>query len=403
MSFDKVLILDTQGQDEDLTEQTLLEQELQKDVALASWVQKRLLPPEYDSAEVQIRTIYKPYQLASGDFFDYRLLNNGNTLFGYVVDVMGHGVSTALITTALSVLFREASKRPGSLYERMAWVNEESHRYFADYSFAAGICFEFDLKRQMLTIIICGINKFIANCFLINGLVKLPGSFLGVTGALSFTEITLPIQQGDAFYFMTDGLYDLFEDQQELKVGDFSQTLEMLKELIQQKGGHDDVAAICLTIPEINSKMDSSITTRKNEYLKIRFQGHVGVCLIWPLVGNFIRQALGIDQNSLFEVAAIEAVNNAVEYGSMAGIEDTVSVRLRVIKKKWLCIRIKDNGPGFLGNQRLQTIKEKQHPFDDIPHGDGGRGLSFMVSASDFVKYNRMGNEVIIVKKINKC
>ena len=387
----------------DVTDRLTQEQEIRRDAALANRVQKRLLPPDFSGTLLTVKTIYDPLQVVSGDFYDYRWSDDGQTFFGYVADAMGHGLSTALMTTAVSVLLRESVKQENlSLYERISWVNNESLHYLADHSFVALACFEIDFKRRILTIVCCGINKFIANNNLFRGLVKLPGSFLGVHKDLSSTEISMSFQPGDFFCFMTDGLYDLFDEQEDLAPPDFAHMQQQLIGKLNSERHGDDASALCLNVNA--AAATGSSERRQNQepqmFLRLRFQGYLGVALIWPLVSCFIRQAQGMNGAGLFEIGVLEAVNNAVKHSSVNDLDTMVAVTLRCIKRRWLVIRVRDHGPGFPGNEKLRILREKKQLFDDDYYAVGGRGLPFMVSACDILKFNKTGNEVLLAKRI---
>ena len=61
------------------------------------------------SAErIEVRGIYRPMHLISGDMFGYQWDERQGILSGYLFDVMGHGVPAALRTSAIMVLFHQA-------------------------------------------------------------------------------------------------------------------------------------------------------------------------------------------------------------------------------------------------------------------------------------------------------
>ncbi|HWR41417.1 MAG TPA: PAS domain S-box protein [Patescibacteria group bacterium] len=385
----------------DVTERLTQEQEIRRDAALANRVQRRLLPPDFSKNGLTVKTVYDPLQVVSGDFYDYRWSEDRRTFFGYVADAMGHGLSTALMTTAISVLLRESVKQKQfSLYERVSWVNNESLHYLADHSFVAMAAFEIDRRRRRITIVCCGINKFIANNCLFQGLVKLPGSFLGVHKDLGSTEITMSYQPGDFFCFMSDGLYDLFDEQEALTVSDFDQMQQLLRSKLQLERHGDDAAALCLHLGDTSRSGEPEAKLIPPMFLRLRFQGYLGVALIWPLVSRFIRQSQGRAGASLFEIGVLEAVNNAVKHSSGNDLDTMVAVTLHCVAERWLVVRVKDQGPGFPGNDKLDILRKKEQLFDDDYYAVGGRGLPFMVSACDMLKFNGKGNEVLLAKKL---
>ena len=86
----------------DVSEERRLQQIINEDAAMASQLQRQMLPQEFRSPTLAISGIYKPLHMVSGDFFDYRFSSDHNTLTGFLVDVAGHGLATALQTAAVN-------------------------------------------------------------------------------------------------------------------------------------------------------------------------------------------------------------------------------------------------------------------------------------------------------------
>ena len=99
----------------DITERKRIEDQVTKDLHLASKVQHGFLPTDIDSERLTLKTFYQPSQQVSGDLYGYVWLDGGNRLFGYLLDIMGHGVSVALRTAALSVIFRQSAEQAASI------------------------------------------------------------------------------------------------------------------------------------------------------------------------------------------------------------------------------------------------------------------------------------------------
>ncbi len=124
--------------------------------------------------------------------------------------------------------------------------------------------------------------------------------------------------------------------------------------------------------------------------LEIKFYGLQGFRLIRHCVSEYIRKMLR-DKPGLMEVALNEAVNNAIEHGKAS-----IKLKLNVIAGKRLVVRVKDQGAGFPG-QTLLAKDEKDFEFDE-----SGRGIMIMKASADYVRYNRCGNEVLLVKHIEQ-
>lgn len=123
--------------------------------------------------------------------------------------------------------------------------------------------------------------------------------------------------------------------------------------------------------------------------LEIKFTGLAGFKQIRHCVMEYVKARLQ-GQPSLMEVALNEAVNNAIKHGHAK-----VKLRLNVIAGKRLVVRVKDQGGGFAVNEQLTRMTTRVDNWQE-----NGRGLMVMQASADYVRYNRRGNEVLLVKNI---
>lgn len=225
----------------------LAEGQLREEVLLAGKIQRRFLPPAFTDNKVSINTIYEPYTLVSGDTFDYFWLDGTNKLVGYIADVMGHGLPTALQTSALRVLGRPVFEKHIPLARRVAELNHISSSCFTEDSFAALIAFEFDFKAGTLTYVAAGINYFLAYTSGLSGTVKTPGTFIGLMPDGDFEQHTVSFSAGDTFHFLSDGLFDLI-GKERCMTADYEETVARLREIALSKSRTDDATAIMIQI-----------------------------------------------------------------------------------------------------------------------------------------------------------
>lgn len=235
----------------DITEHVRLQEALRKDVKTAGQVQRSLLPADLDTGQVSVRTIFEPHHMASGDFFHYTFIKDGQVLAGYMIDVAGHGLGTALQTAALNVLMQETYLMDRPLIDKVRWINQTVMRYFTEDTFAAMICFEFDFINRTLTLIPTGITGFFTASEKSNGLVKTGGSLLGIIPELDITELVLQVKAGDTFYFVTDGILDLVEVNNlpdSLDLRDFDNTTMWFNQLIKTSRRWDDASGLFIKL-----------------------------------------------------------------------------------------------------------------------------------------------------------
>ena len=367
----------------DISAERKLQALILRDVAMAAGVQKDLLPRGFDDLLVSVDTVYEPHHLVSGDFYDFIWSEDHKRLSGFILDVSGHGVSSALQCIAVSTYFRDILNSPMSLDARLKWVNRHVLRYFTHETFAAALGFEFDFSRRTLTFATAGIYGFLTSAQALPQLVKRPGSLLGILDDPEYTEWTVPIQAGDAFYFMSDGLFDIVSLEVDLPSGQYPQTIRMLRDIAASPGRRDDCSAVCIRIndqPRFPVRLEFH---RYGEYNRIRSR-------IRDLL-----QSVSLQHAPKIEIAIGEALANA--------LRESMDVRVKLcLCGRRLMVRISDGGGGFDGKQRVAAFQaaDMEAEFLDRLYAEGGRGILIMMAWMDQVIYNRKGNEVLLVKEL---
>ncbi|BAU26798.1 anti-sigma regulatory factor (Ser/Thr protein kinase) [Aneurinibacillus soli] len=117
-------------------------------------------------------------------------------------------------------------------------------------------------------------------------------------------------------------------------------------------------------------------------------------------ISTFIRETVP-DDSVLLEIAVNEAINNAMRYGNR-GEPRSVTIRLHSTGKR-LVVRVRDDGEGFKGNERLQKLSYAYYSTHEELYKESGRGLYIMKTVTDYIKYNEKGNEVMLVKYTDSC
>lgn len=223
--------------------------ELARDVEVAHQVQRALLTELPVSSLVAVRTLYYPSHFVSGDSYHLEWLNEGTLLRGYLVDVSGHGLATALQTASFSVLLREAATSKLSLYGQMKRINARAAQCFTEGSYAALLGFELDLFLKELRYVGAGITQFFAN----GQKVETPGMFVGMWDDPKFITGVLPISPGDTFHFLTDGFSDALSQAENRNFWspggkNFDVDVASLVGLAESGELRDDATGICLKI-----------------------------------------------------------------------------------------------------------------------------------------------------------
>ncbi|CAH2213057.1 SpoIIE family protein phosphatase [Tepidibacter aestuarii] len=207
--------------------------ERKRELNSAAKIQKELLKkpfPLMDKAHME--TLYIPSKTVSGDFF-YTHKVNEDLIVGIIGDVSGKGVTAALNISAFNVLFNEEVLINDDPSKIVKSLNKKVAKYLGE-RYIAVCCFSFDFKKKEAKIVGAGINQFIYHddkCNIKNRIVR--GPFLGMFEDSEFDEKIINFKSGNKFYFFTDGL-DFIFDNDEIKERYFkSSTITELKKRIE--------------------------------------------------------------------------------------------------------------------------------------------------------------------------
>ena len=223
------------------------EQKLQQDFILAGKIQKSLLPTNISTPFFELISFYQPYRHVSGDTFDFSASKSGKKLIGYVADVMGHGLGTALQTSGLRILCHQILTERIPLSQRVKTVNKVSGSCFTEDSFAAIIAFEFDFIAMTLTYVTAGINSFLKLNNKKKSFIKATGPFIGMLEDIDYEAHKIPISSNDVFCFMTDGITDLMESCN-FSIKDLPDLYLQVETLVNSNPCKDDATAILIKV-----------------------------------------------------------------------------------------------------------------------------------------------------------
>lgn len=137
--------------------------------------------------------------------------------------------------------------------------------------------------------------------------------------------------------------------------------------------------------------------------IHLKFQGYPGFQEIKDSICRYISLYLPEDDFDFVEIAIHEAINNAIRHGNQTNCA-YVTIKCRFIygqKRNRLIIRIKDEGRGFNVDEQFNKLSHSLE-FQNTQQLECGRGLLIMMAATDFVVYNALGNEVMLVKFLDK-
>jgi len=188
----------------------------------ASLIQQTLMPktvPQVDGYDIAGQSI--PCDETGGDYYDFITPDEwGQEKIGIVVaDVIGHGISAALLMTSVRASFRERVFSPGN---GVAIVSDVNKRLVQDIEelnlFITMFYSEIDIKEKCFRWVHAGHESALSydpatDTFDTLGGKGLP---LGVMQDCVYTEANIQIQPGQIILIGTDGLKEATNSQNEL-------------------------------------------------------------------------------------------------------------------------------------------------------------------------------------------
>jgi len=184
---------------------------LEAEMRLAGYVQKGILPEEgsYRSklpvGKLAIK--FSPSHQVSGDVYDIVLTEDAEWII--MMDLTGHGLPAALLTTFAIMAFREEVLQCGGPAELFQKMSERLGRYLPEGTFVVAIC----AKLTSDSVEFCsaggedcyfyrkGENKMYA--------LKSSGTMLGISGAETWENSRFELKAGDRMLIFSDGILDI--------------------------------------------------------------------------------------------------------------------------------------------------------------------------------------------------
>ncbi|HMV43897.1 MAG TPA: SpoIIE family protein phosphatase [Leptospiraceae bacterium] len=192
---------------------------IKQDLAVAAKIQNKIIPDD-----VQVRnglvfyTKYLPMVEVGGDFYYITEIGSGITRI-FLADATGHGVQSALITMLIKSEYENLAKRSESPSELLYHLNETFiNKYQVLKTFFSAFVVDVNINLNTLTYASGGHPEQV----LVSGktntieLLKKTGRLVGVVPETKYKEITMEFVKGDRLYIFTDGLYEEFNEKEEI-------------------------------------------------------------------------------------------------------------------------------------------------------------------------------------------
>ncbi len=191
--------------------------QLENDIKLAAKMQFRLLPKvPFTFQSYRIDSLFKPYNIASGDFYQFQVIDKNHLLI-MANDVSGHGVGTTFIVMYLDRLMRSylSDHRMQTAEDLLNLVSKLNNHLEQEYGamglFTAAFVGLFDFEKMQLHYIQASFPPLIirkeSEITEIEGKSSPP---LSVFPNYQFRLNTIPLDFDDLFIY-SDGIYEIHD------------------------------------------------------------------------------------------------------------------------------------------------------------------------------------------------
>lgn len=222
--------------------------EIKHELNKAAKFQRKTLQSDFKSIEyINIETVYIPANIISGDFYRIYKINE-YLIIGMLIDVRGKGVSAALNISAFDILCSQEIAITHEPMEIVKNLNRKLVNYYEE-NYIAICCFSIDFINDELKAVGAGINQFIFQEKGDSVEEKIAaGAFLGMFENSEFDEVIIPFKPGDKFFFFTDGLDFILDEDKiiqrymgKVEISKFKEYIdEFLNDTILDVGQLDD-------------------------------------------------------------------------------------------------------------------------------------------------------------------
>lgn len=380
---------------------------INRDIYKARKLHQQFLPnPHYNAHDFFIASYYQPAESLGGDF--YHVIPVGDQLLIYVTDVTGHGLDGAMLTIFLRetinsfLMSRHKTHQPLCPKKLLNFLFYQycQENFPEDYfiSIFVGVL-DFETKEFIyssagfqiapLTISSDGNMEKLYSC-------GLPLSSAIEPSLLDFQLKSFFFDSDTTILITTDGLVeevnneDIYGEERLARV--FSSVYNNPPELIVKEinadfysfagthQGNDDITF--LVIQRLGKNI--SYFLQANSSLE-------EVDILKEIVSEKIIQHL--QEPDMFLFGVIEMINNALEHGNKFNHDKLITINI-IVGENHLRIVITDEGSGFNSQKRLN----KQYDINNFE--ERGRGIIITQIACDHVYYNKLGNQVTLIKRI---
>jgi sigma-B regulation protein RsbU (phosphoserine phosphatase) len=185
----------------------------ESDLHSAKVIQEYALPEIPELVGINMNFRFRPLYTIGGDFLSLHQLEGGEVSI-LVGDVVGHGISAALITSLVHVLSNKTRKNFGTEPKNyLEHLNEEVSSYLPDDYYLTALygLLHVDHQKMRFQFSRAGHpNPFLYRAAEKSTMVQeLTGIPLGLQENKDYSELVFEINSGDRIYLITDGLLEV--------------------------------------------------------------------------------------------------------------------------------------------------------------------------------------------------
>ncbi len=192
-------------------------QKAEQELTAAGEIQRRLFPqspPQVTGYDLYGRC--EPANLAGGDYFDFFPMGNGG-LGVVVADVSGHGIGPALIMSETRAILRTLATTYEGVGDILTRANQVLAEDLHNNVFVALLLIHLAPQRQTIQFASAGMpGVLLSQDGQIRERICSPDPPLGIIEGRQFsTEGEVILQDGDTLLLYTDGIVEMFNEQEE--------------------------------------------------------------------------------------------------------------------------------------------------------------------------------------------
>jgi sigma-B regulation protein RsbU (phosphoserine phosphatase) len=192
------------------------ERQLERDIAMAREVQLRLLPsaaPSHPHAEMAVR--FLPARAIGGDLYDFVDYGPGRTAI-VLGDVSGKAAPAALFAALVSGIMRSAAAQHPEPAQMLGLLNDALQERKLESQYVTMLFALWNDTDQTLEVANSGAVQPVVCHACQSTTIRAEGFPLGLFPNVTYEELHVAAQTGDVIVFVSDGILDAENDQEEM-------------------------------------------------------------------------------------------------------------------------------------------------------------------------------------------